>query len=571
MLSQDNRTKPAKIEIVINSGEQNMKKTEASVLGVDRAADLAVLNLGVTDGMPEPLKIKPATGLRQLESVYVFGFPFGKTFGEEITVRSASVSALRKRNGVLERIQVEGGMDHGNSGGPVADSNGDVVGVAVSGVEGSNIRFAIPGEQVTTILKGRVSTPVFSLPVNDSGKLSLPVTLETIDPQGQIKSVSMDVWTGNRGDLLPASDKAPNARPGDSFRHRVDLNYSAGLALGDVPLPDLPKGKVYWMQPVYVSGSETLFGPGSIHEVRPELAIERKPANLRFRPSSGSNRFVSLQIKSVFRPTGAEEDEEPFAIVRGADFVSHHSSTGAESSVERLELRRLKHEVLKFKMKGETNPVVSLIEANLTHFVAMTTLDGKGNPKDKENSWDVKPLISGMLNPVQSGEGLVKPTVPGSRQPVGVLPQSPQGKDALNTMMTFLKPLQYGVSLTAVPLPGQENFPVNQTWSGESRLLFFDLPGSNESALASLTYRYLGQRQRNRKAEAVIQIDGVISDKDGSEKLGGQVTGIATVDLATGITTQADLTATIEAPATMDTGKQVRGVTTVQISLNRKF
>jgi S1-C subfamily serine protease len=72
----------------------------------------------------------------------VFGFPFGKQLGKNITVSKTSVSSLRKKpNGTLQDIQVNGGMHPGNSGGPVVDAMGQVVGVATLGV--ARARFSM--------------------------------------------------------------------------------------------------------------------------------------------------------------------------------------------------------------------------------------------------------------------------------------------------------------------------------------------------------------------------------------------------------------------------------------------
>src|SRR6185369_15191548 len=106
------------------------------ILGVDRASDLAVLDLDSrTQGLPEPLAVRSAGGhLSELDDVWVFGFPLGENLGKEITIRPSSISSLRKnKSGQLDKIQVNGGMDPGNSGGPVVDARGHVIGVAVSG------------------------------------------------------------------------------------------------------------------------------------------------------------------------------------------------------------------------------------------------------------------------------------------------------------------------------------------------------------------------------------------------------------------------------------------------------
>ena len=152
MLEEDAPT-PSSIEVVLNSGEKDEKKISGQILGVDRDNDLAVLKavgwIG-SGSLPEPLKVKPAAGLRTLQKVWVFGFPFGDELGPEMRISSATVAALRKKKGtdLLSRVDVDGNMQPGNSGGPVVDARGDVVGVAVSIILGTGINFAVPGEYV---------------------------------------------------------------------------------------------------------------------------------------------------------------------------------------------------------------------------------------------------------------------------------------------------------------------------------------------------------------------------------------------------------------------------------------
>ena len=48
---------------------------------------------------------------------------------------------LHGDDGLLSKVQVNGGMQPGNSGGPVVDPHGNVIGVAVSIIEGTQINF----------------------------------------------------------------------------------------------------------------------------------------------------------------------------------------------------------------------------------------------------------------------------------------------------------------------------------------------------------------------------------------------------------------------------------------------
>ncbi len=107
--------------------------------------------------LPPPLEVVPADDLLETQAAYVFGFPLGSSLGRAITLNTSSVSSLRRNNaGVLQRVQVKGGMNPGNSGGPVVDGQGRVVGVAVSGIGRTPIKFAVPSEAVREMLAGRV-------------------------------------------------------------------------------------------------------------------------------------------------------------------------------------------------------------------------------------------------------------------------------------------------------------------------------------------------------------------------------------------------------------------------------
>src|SRR4029077_6060756 len=107
MMSPDS-PRPPKGLVVLNSGEKDAKEVPARILAVDRGSDLAVLDIGTQSGLAKPLTVKSATNLQELDKVWTFGFPLGERLGKEITVRPTTVSSLRKRDGVLHRIQVHG-------------------------------------------------------------------------------------------------------------------------------------------------------------------------------------------------------------------------------------------------------------------------------------------------------------------------------------------------------------------------------------------------------------------------------------------------------------------------------
>ena len=156
MLRADSRP-PDNVDVVVNNGEPNEIKMSGTVLGVDRESDLAILRVqGDPTRMPAPLPLGAAKTLTETQKVYIFGFPLGSSLGKNITVSPTAVSSLRRNSsGVLTQVQVNGGMHPGNSGGPVTDTRGVVVGVSVAGISGTQINFAVPAEAVRGVFDGR--------------------------------------------------------------------------------------------------------------------------------------------------------------------------------------------------------------------------------------------------------------------------------------------------------------------------------------------------------------------------------------------------------------------------------
>src|SRR5262249_28231193 len=157
----------------------------------DRVNDLALVRVKLQD-QPAPLKIKSASSLRETQAVYVFGFPLGNSLGKSVTISPSSVSSLRKQGGVIIKGQVHGGMQPGNSGGPVVDAWGAVVGVSVSMVSNTQINFAVPADYIRFLAGGRLTDLTFGQPYREDNRLKVPVTLKVLDPLQRLDRVRID-------------------------------------------------------------------------------------------------------------------------------------------------------------------------------------------------------------------------------------------------------------------------------------------------------------------------------------------------------------------------------------------
>ena len=137
-----------KVRLIFGDGAQ----IDAEVAAVDDVRDVALIRFADSFIRP-PLAIRLST-VKAGEDVYSFGAPLGEEFSG--TLRKGIVSAHREIRD-LNYIQSDVAINPGNSGGPLIDRNGNVVGIAVSGimiagVAEQGINFFIPIEEAVAAL-----------------------------------------------------------------------------------------------------------------------------------------------------------------------------------------------------------------------------------------------------------------------------------------------------------------------------------------------------------------------------------------------------------------------------------
>jgi hypothetical protein len=145
------------LSLVLNAGTNKVKILPATVLRSDKGLDLALVRVKGQKGLPA-LDLAKDDNLAETDRVIAFGFPFGQVLAIDqkkfpaISVNTGKVTSLREKNGELHRIQVDVVLNPGNSGGPMLDENGKLVGVVVSGIRSSGVNFAIPVRHVTRFI-----------------------------------------------------------------------------------------------------------------------------------------------------------------------------------------------------------------------------------------------------------------------------------------------------------------------------------------------------------------------------------------------------------------------------------
>jgi S1-C subfamily serine protease len=129
----------------------------ARVVGTDRSTDLAVLDVDAPEAFLEPLELGDSDEVEVGDAVVAMGSPFGL----EGSITSGIVSALHRqmtapnRFTITDTIQTDAAINHGNSGGPLLDNQGRVIGVNAqieSESGGSDgVGFAIPSNTVRSV------------------------------------------------------------------------------------------------------------------------------------------------------------------------------------------------------------------------------------------------------------------------------------------------------------------------------------------------------------------------------------------------------------------------------------
>ena len=145
------------------------QKFPATIVTTDPLNDLALLKADFAPGGVLPLaEARPEL----LQDIYVAGFPFGMGVSSTVKVTKGIISSLTGFGNNFSEVQIDAALQSGNSGGPIVDEAGNVIGVAVAKLDveyalekfGSipeNTNFGIKSSVVKSILDSyAVLTPV---------------------------------------------------------------------------------------------------------------------------------------------------------------------------------------------------------------------------------------------------------------------------------------------------------------------------------------------------------------------------------------------------------------------------
>ncbi len=199
-------------------------REKARVLGVDNSTDLAVLKVDEVPAGVRPVALGDSAGLVVGQEVVAIGNPYGY----ERTATTGIVSALERRIespsgfAIQNVIQTDAAINQGNSGGPLFDIAGRVIGMntQIASQTGGNvgIGFAVPIDTIEPIAESIINegTPRHAW-IGITGRELTPALAETLDMEG------------TRGVLVTETVEGGPAR-------------KAGIVAAQNPDADVPRG-----------------------------------------------------------------------------------------------------------------------------------------------------------------------------------------------------------------------------------------------------------------------------------------------------------------------------------------
>ncbi len=520
---------PRKLRVYLDPGEAGRQRKfegpKVRILAVDHDMDLALLEIIREPALPPPLEIRPTEELRRLDSLLVVGFPGGRRIAEKnrsddppaATVAETKVQALRKdARGQLYAVQIQGGLVHGNSGGPICDRDGAVVAVAsrVDLDEQSRmtgIAFGIPTDAVRGLIEGRIGHAEYGPAFYKDGKVHIPVTVMCVDPRRQLRDIGVACWVGNADDLLAE-------RLGDAAIREVNLLYdpASQVATGELIFPAPETGKAYFSQPYYSNATTKkrrllaspipLAGP----------PYERLGTDLAFRVKLGSQRSIALTCTADLRQfdDGAAEPDLSLYLEQTLKMTENLMKPTDAADAARVDFR----------------------------FDSLATAHKRGT-KDNPTPREVTEFLKPGFEPI-TATGPV--SMSGAIRELSVRVEGDTDPQLKRIALHRGRDLLEGLECSSVALPNKQMRP-GETWAASRALRFaFD---ATDAALTKeflcredLRYTYLGLRERGGRREAVVLVEGAIAPPVGAlTGAVGTVRGLVYLESETGVIVESEI------------------------------
>ena len=141
----------------------------ATVISTDKFNDLAIIKINDSrfNGFGTiPYRVKTSTS-EVGEDVFVLGYPLTTTMGDEIKLTTGIISSKTGFQGDVSLYQISAPIQPGNSGGPLFDGNGNLIGIVNAKHRGAeNVSYAIKTSYLNNLVESASSISI--LPTNNS-------------------------------------------------------------------------------------------------------------------------------------------------------------------------------------------------------------------------------------------------------------------------------------------------------------------------------------------------------------------------------------------------------------------
>jgi len=283
----------------IRMGDSSSHRYPARVIGYDKALDLALIKTEYKSEFVFSIvdRAVPQVG----DTVIAIGSPVGL----QKTVTSGIVSSVSRRLLQIGDVyQIDAAVNHGNSGGPLVDTSGRLVGIVFASADQfQGLNFAIPAQRLAAALPamikgGKAQRPWLGITLSESsGSAEIiytapntPASRHHVTESGKIVTLNGRKITAPQSMLIPAmQDVIFQSPPGELVA--LETQDSDGAIkkhlVMTVPRPELP-----------------LFDAAKL-DTRERLAAPL--FGLILSPSQGKSKSANYIVKKIVRGSVADE------------------------------------------------------------------------------------------------------------------------------------------------------------------------------------------------------------------------------------------------------------------------
>ena len=143
------------IEVLVNN-KSKIETYPAKVLCLDKANDLALLVIDSAEevSFEEPPFLISSKAIDVGASIFTMGYPIVDYLGEEVKITDGIISSKTGYEGDIATYQISAPIQPGNSGGPLFDKNGSLVGITNATVAGAqNVGYAIKSSYLLNLVE----------------------------------------------------------------------------------------------------------------------------------------------------------------------------------------------------------------------------------------------------------------------------------------------------------------------------------------------------------------------------------------------------------------------------------